>query len=143
GPLLSPEMLLILIVQGLIFWQVGLYRGVWRFASIADLVNIMTASLFGLLAILPPLFFVFDRAGPVPRTVVLAYPVVLTALLRLPRLRYRAWTDHGSERTDKAALRSLLLGAGQAGEALVRDVRRVGAYVPVGFLDDAAKLGGS
>ena len=27
--LLSPEMLLILIVQGLIFWQVGLYRGGW------------------------------------------------------------------------------------------------------------------
>jgi FlaA1/EpsC-like NDP-sugar epimerase len=143
GPLLSPEMLLILIVQGLIFWQVGLYRGVWRFASIPDLVNIMKASLFGLLAILPLLFFVFDRAGQVPRTVMLAYPVVLSALLGMPRLLYRAWKDHGNERTDKAALRVLILGAGQAGEALVRDLRRVGAYQPVGFLDDAAKLRGS
>ncbi|MBJ6977909.1 nucleoside-diphosphate sugar epimerase/dehydratase [Luteimonas sp. MC1895] len=142
-PLLSPEMLLILIVQGLIFWQVGLYRGVWRFASIPDLVNIVKASLFGLLAILPLLFFVFDRAGQVPRTVMLAYPVVLSALLGMPRLLYRAWKDHGNERTDKAALRVLILGAGQAGEALVRDLRRVGAYQPVGFLDDAAKLRGS
>src|SRR5690554_2116931 len=140
---LSPEMLLILIVQGLIFWQVGLYRGVWRFASIPDLVNIMKASLFGLLAILPLLFFVFDRAGQVPRTVMLAYPVVLSALLGMPRLLYRAWKDHGNERTDKSALRVLILGAGQAGEALVRDLRRVGAYQPVGFLDDAAKLRGS
>lgn len=143
APLLSPEMLLILIVQGLIFWQVGLYRGVWRFASIPDLVNIMKASLFGLLAILPLLFFVFDRAGQVPRTVMLAYPVVLSALLGMPRLLYRAWKDHGNERTDQAALRVLILGAGQAGEALVRDLRRVGAYQPVGFLDDAAKLRGS
>ena len=143
GPLLSPEMLLILIVQGLIFWQVGLYRGVWRFASIPDLVNIVKASLFGLLAILPLLFFVFDRAGQVPRTVMLAYPVVLSALLGMPRLLYRAWKDHGNERTDQAALRVLILGAGQAGEALVRDLRRVGAYQPVGFLDDAAKLRGS
>src|SRR5690554_3160470 len=140
---LSPEMLLILIVQGLIFWQVGLYRGVWRFASIPDLVNIMKASLFGLLAILPLLFFVFDRAGQVPRTVMLAYPVVLSALLGMPRLLYRAWKDHGNERTDKSALRVLILGAGQAGEALVRDLRRVGAYQPVGFLDDAVKLRGS
>ena len=143
SPLLSPEMLLILIVQGLIFWQVGLYRGVWRFASIPDLVNIVKASLFGLLAILPLLFFVFDRAGQVPRTVMLAYPIVLSALLGMPRLLYRAWKDHGNERTDKAALRVLILGAGQAGEALVRDLRRVGAYQPVGFLDDAAKLRGS
>src|SRR5690606_7777651 len=36
-----------------------------------------------------------------------------------------------------------ILGAGQAGEALVRDLRRVGAYQPVGFLDDAAQLRGS
>ena len=143
SPLLSPEMLLILIVQGLIFWQVGLYRGVWRFASSPDLVNIVKASLFGLLAILPLLFFVFDRAGQVPRTVMLAYPIVLSALLGMPRLLYRAWKDHGNERTDKAALRVLILGAGQAGEALVRDLRRVGAYQPVGFLDDAAKLRGS
>jgi FlaA1/EpsC-like NDP-sugar epimerase len=143
APLLSPEMLLILIVQGLIFWQVGLYRGVWRFASIPDLVNIVKASLFGLLAILPLLFFVFDRAGQVPRTVMLAYPVVLSALLGMPRLLYRAWKDHGNERTDKAALRVLILGAGQAGEALVRDLRRVGAYQPVGFLDDATRLRGS
>ena len=46
-------------------------------------------------------------------------------------------------RTDNAALRVLILGAGQAGEALVRDLRRAGAYQPVGFLDDAAKLRGS
>ena len=143
APPLSAEMLLILIVQGLIFWQVGLYRGLWRFASIPDLVNIVKASLFGLLAILPLLFFVFDRAGQVPRTVMLAYPVVLSALLGMPRLLYRAWKDHGAERTDQAAMRVLILGAGQAGEALVRDLRRVGAYQPVGFLDDAAKLRGS
>lgn len=139
----SFEIALILAVQGLIFWKVGLYRGVWRFASIPDLVNIMKASLFGFLAILPVLFFMFDRAYEVPRTVMILYPVVLSALLGMPRLLYRAWKDHGMARTDKAALRVLILGAGQAGEALVRDLRRAGAYEPVGFLDDAAKLRGS
>jgi len=142
-PVWSLEIALILAVQGVIFWRVGLYRGVWRFASIPDLVNIIKASVFGFLAILPVLFFMFDRADQVPRTVMLLYPVVLSALLGMPRLLYRAWKDQGLARTDKAALRVLILGAGQAGEALVRDLRRAGAYQPVGFLDDAAKLRGS
>jgi FlaA1/EpsC-like NDP-sugar epimerase len=139
----SLEISLILAVQGIVFWRVGLYRGVWRFASIPDLVNIVKASLFGFLLILPLLFFAFERADQVPRTVMILYPFVLSALVGMPRLLYRAWKDHGLARTDKAAMRVLILGAGQAGEALVRDLRRAGAYQPVGFVDDAAKLRGS
>src|SRR5690606_36109425 len=39
--------------------------------------------------------------------------------------------------------RVLIMGAGQAADALVRDLRRSGAYQPVGFLDDAPHLQGS
>src|SRR6478672_5112298 len=56
---------------------------------------------------------------------------------------YRAWMDYRLGGHEKAVLRVLILGAGQAGEALVRDLRRGGAYQPVGFLDDAPKLRGS
>src|SRR5690606_27465334 len=76
-------------------------------------------------------------------SVLLLYPLLLTAMLGMPRLLYRAWKDHSIARTDKASIRVLILGAGQAGETLVRDLRRAGAYDPVGFLDDAAKLRGS
>ncbi len=141
-PFFSSEVLLILLAQGLVFWKVGLYRGVWRFASLPDLVNILKASVAGLLAIVLALFL-YNRLNLVPRSVLVLYPVVLTALLGMPRLLYRTWKDHGLTRTDKAARRVLILGAGQAGEALVRDLRRAGAYQPVGFLDDAAKLRGS
>ena len=141
-PFWSPEVLLILIAQGLVFWKVGLYRGVWRFASLPDLLNILKASIAGLLAIVLALFL-YNRLDQVPRSVLVLYPIVLTALLGMPRLLYRTWKDHGLTRTDKAAMRVLILGAGQAGETLVRDLRRAGAYQPVGFLDDAAKLRGS
>jgi FlaA1/EpsC-like NDP-sugar epimerase len=141
-PFWSPEMLLVLCAQGLVFWKVGLYRGVWRFASLPDLLNILKASLAGLLAIGFALFL-YNRLDLVPRSVLVLYPIVLTALLGMPRLLYRSWKDHGLARTNKAALRVLILGAGQAGETLVRDLRRAGAYQPVGFLDDAAKLRGS
>lgn len=138
----STEILLLLVAQGLVFWRVGLYRGIWRFASVPDLVNILKASIVGLVAAALALFL-YRRLDQVPRTVLVLYPVVLTALLGMPRLLYRTWKDQGMARTDKAAIRVLILGAGQAGEALVRDLRRAGAYQPVGFLDDAAKLRGS
>ena len=138
----STETAIVLLAQALVFWRVGLYRGIWRFASVPDLMNILKAGLFGLLAIVVGLF-VYNRLAQVPRTVLLLYPIVLTALLGLPRLLYRAWKDHRQANTEKTVLRVLILGAGQAGEALVRDLRRAGAYQPVGFLDDAAKLRGS
>jgi FlaA1/EpsC-like NDP-sugar epimerase len=138
----STEMLLVVVAQGLVFWQVGLYRGVWRFASVPDLVNILKASMFGLLAILLVLF-IYNRLGQAPRSVLVMYPFVLTLMLGTPRLLYRSWKDHGRINSDMAAVRVLILGAGQAGEALVRDLRRTGAYQPVGFLDDASKLRGS
>ena len=138
----TTEVLLVLIAQGLVFWQVGLYRGVWRFASVPDLLNILKASMFGLLAVLLVLF-IYNRLGQTPRSVLVMYPFVMTLMLGAPRLLYRSWKDHGRINSDKSAVRVLILGAGQAGEALVRDLRRTGAYQPVGFLDDAAKLRGS
>lgn len=141
-PAMSVEMLLVLCAQGLVFWRVGLYRGVWRFASVPDLVNIMKAALFGLLAIIIALFF-YNRLDMVPRTVLVLYPVVLSALLGMPRLLYRSWKDATQQRDGRATVRVLILGAGQAGETLVRDLRRASTYQPVGFLDDAARLHGS
>lgn len=141
-PYFSLDIALVLFAQGLVFWRVGLYRGIWRFASVPDLINIFKASLFGLAAIAVAFVF-YNRLGQVPRSVLVLYPVALTALLGMPRLLYRSWKDHSLNRTDKAAIRVLILGAGRAGEALVRDLRRAGAYQPVGFLDDAAKLRGS
>lgn len=138
----STQVAIVLVAQGLVFWQAGLYRGLWRFASVPDLWNIVKASVIGLLAIVLGLF-IYNRLGLVPRAVLLAYPFALVGLLGTPRLLYRAWKDSSSERTGRSPVRTLILGAGEAGDALVRDLRRSGAYQPVGFLDDAAKLRGS
>src|SRR5690606_27233300 len=132
-PPFSPEVGLVLLAQGLVFWRVGLYRGIWRFASVPALVNILQSCVFRLVAIFLGLFL-YNRLTLAPRTVLLLYPVVLPALLGMPRLLYRAWKDHQRMRSSQSALRVLILGAGQAGETLVRDLRRTGSYHPVGFL---------
>ncbi|MGQ4583565.1 polysaccharide biosynthesis protein [Lysobacter sp. F60174L2] len=138
----STEIALVLAAQGLVFWQVGLYRGLWRFASVPDLWNIFKACALGLFAIVLGLFL-YNRLDMVSRTVLVLYPMVLMGLLGAPRLLYRAWKDSSVEQGDQASVRILILGAGHSGEALVRDLRRFGSYQPVGFLDDAPRLRGS
>jgi len=142
-PLWSTETSIVLVAQGLVFWRVGLYRGLWRFASVPDLWNILKAALLGLLALALGLAL-YNRLGTVPRAVLVLYPFVLVGLLGMPRLLFRAWKDNQSSSLKEGlAHRVLILGAGRAAEALVRDLRRSGAYQPVGLLDDAAKLHGT
>ncbi len=141
-PWWSTEVLLVLTAQGLVFWRVGLYRGLWRFASVPDLWNIFKACALGLVGIVLALFL-YNRMDLVSRTVIVLYPLVLMGMLGAPRLLYRAWKDSGMERGGEGATRILILGAGHSGEALVRDLRRLGHYHPVGFLDDASRLRGT
>ena len=141
--LFSTPVATVLIVQGAILWWAGLYRGLWRFASVPDLLNIAKASLLGLLAIALALFLL-NRLDSIPRSALVLYPIVLVVLLGGPRLLYRAWKDwRDAADPHHAAMRVLILGAGHAGEALVRDMARDRRYLPVGFLDDDSRLRGA
>ncbi|HEU4813262.1 MAG TPA: nucleoside-diphosphate sugar epimerase/dehydratase [Xanthomonadaceae bacterium] len=141
-PLWTPETWIVLLAQGVVFWQAGLYRGLWRFASVPDLWNIAKACAIGWVMIVLALFL-SNSLRPEMRVVLMLYPFVLVGMLGTPRLLYRAWKDAQRKQDVGNAVRVLIVGAGQAGEALVRDMHRVGAYHPVGFLDDAARLRGS
>lgn len=141
-PLWSNEIAIVVAGQGLVFWWMGLYRGLWRFASLPDLWNLVKASGLGFIAIVIGLFF-YNRFGSLPRAVLAFYPFALVAFLGLPRLLYRAWKDAQAHRARENSSRVVILGAGRAGEALVRELRRTGVYYPVAFLDDAAKLRGT
>lgn len=140
-PLWNLDTALVLVVQATVFWMMGLYRGLWRFASVADLLNIFKACFLGAIAVVVAL--AYKRFQGVPISVLVAYPFVLSALLGMPRLLYRAWKDYQSTQSDAGARRVLILGAGQAAEALIRDLRRSGDYEPVGLLDDSRHLQGA
>lgn len=141
-PWFSPEVAIVLAAQGLVLWWTGLYRGLWRFASLPDLWNIARAGVLGALAITLGLFLL-SRLEGVPRTVLLLYPLGLVAMLGAPRLAYRYWKDSRYGGRGQPGRRVLVLGAGRAGEALVRELRRENRFRPVGFLDDNRALRGS
>lgn len=142
-PLFGLETGLVLASQALVFWWTGLYKGVWRFASMPDMLNIIRASVGGALLI-SAVLFLFTRLEGIPRSGLFIYPVLLAILLATPRLAYRLWKDWRlSTFPASRKERILILGAGRAGELLARDMRREGIYQPVGFLDDQARLKGS
>ncbi|MHA6203311.1 polysaccharide biosynthesis protein [Dyella soli] len=137
------EFPLVLLVQGAVLSWTGLYKGVWRFASLPDLWNILRAAVLGALAIAAALIL-YNRLEDVPRSVLLLYPAVLSVLLGTPRLAYRFWKD---SRVDlfqtKPVQRVLIVGADRAGEALARDLHRDNGYTVVGFVDDKESLRGA
>jgi FlaA1/EpsC-like NDP-sugar epimerase len=128
----------VMVVQGSMFWYFGLYRGVWRFASMPDLARILKASLTGV-AVVAVAIFIITRLQLVPRSVFVLDAILLVLLLGSPRFVYRWIKDrrlYGQE-----VKNVLIVGAGQAGEMLVRDLLRdsLHAYRPVAFVDDDPK----
>lgn len=132
---------LLVLVQGAGFWYFGLYRGVWRFASLPDLMRIAKAVLAGVV-ISALILFLWTRMEGIPRSIFPLYGILLIGLLGGPRFLYRVMKDRVLR--SKKGERVLVLGAGRAGEMLARDLFRQqdSNYLPVGFIDDdPSKLG--
>jgi FlaA1/EpsC-like NDP-sugar epimerase len=142
APSLGLELAIVLTAQGLILQLVGLYRGLWRFASLPDLGNLVRAALLGVTVIVVVLFLL-GKVDLVPRRVLFPYPVAIVVMLGLPRLLYRLWKDNRQGSHAGESQRVLVLGAGRTAETLLRDLRSDGRYQPVGLLDDERALKGA
>ena len=130
----------VLIVQALISRYFDLYKGLWRFASLPDLWNIIRAAALGSVSIALVLFAI-NRLEDIPRSLPILYPFFLVFLLGGPRLAYRLWKDHSlSSHNISGGQRVIIIGAGTGGEMIVRDMLREGSYVPVGLVDDEPEL---
>jgi len=121
--------------QGIFLWLFGLYRGMWRFASLPDLVRILKAVFLGTFFIVLG-FFLFNRLEGIPRTVIFLYPVLLVFGLTGPRLLYRWFKDRHFILQKNEGKKTLIIGAGQGGDLLVRDLLRRPEYEPVALIDD-------
>ncbi|MEW8497457.1 MAG: nucleoside-diphosphate sugar epimerase/dehydratase, partial [Candidatus Thiodiazotropha taylori] len=134
-------LLYILPVQLVAFLLFGLYRGIWRFASLPDILRILKAVLVGTVVGVA-LLFVFTRAGGVPRSVPVIHAILLVMLLSGPRLIYRLLKDRHLDLAP--GKRVLIVGSGKAGEMLARDIlrNRRGDFRPVAFVDDKQRRQG-
>jgi len=129
-----------LIAAG-VFLLTGLYRGIWRFASLPDLFNITRAVSLTVLVFLP-VMFVLTRLETFPRSILLIDWFVLIALLGGPRLAYRLFKDRGLdhilERVKHQSVPVLLISAKEGADTFIREMKRDprAVYHVVGVLAD-------
>lgn len=144
--------LLLVPFKIIVFYFFGLYRGMWRYTGLNDLQNLIRANLISSLIIFSVLLL-FNRFEGLSRSVFLMDGVLcflFTAGFRIViRIHFsNKNTDIKTTFRKIAGLRyglakgenTLLLGAGSAGEALIREIENnpaLGIH-PVGFLDDDA-----
>ncbi len=122
-------------VYSLTFLRFGLYRGIWRYASVLDLRRILMAVAFGAVAVVA-VVHVAGIAG-VPRSVLVLQPLLLVMLMGGSRFAYRAWKDgHLLPNMSADAKPVLVLGAGDAASMLLRDLANSSDWRAVGLLDD-------
>lgn len=119
----------------LVFWRFGLYRGIWRFASVPDLVRILKSVIFGTLIVSLVAVILF-RMDNIPRTVLLLFPMILLCGLTGPRLCYRLIKDKRLILRKQVGKRTLIVGAGQAGEMVLREIINRQEYQPIALVDD-------
>ena len=82
----------IFIFHSICFYSLGLYKGVWRFASLPDLKRIMRAVAFA--ALLSATFaLLVHPAIIIPRSVLILNPMLLLLTMGGSRFIYRAWKE--------------------------------------------------
>jgi len=124
-----------------VFISMRLYRGLWRYASMRDLIAIVKAVSLAVL-IFAVLVFIFNRSEGFPRSVLFINWMLLLAMLGGPRFAYRAFKDKtltwNFTLNEVYKIPVLLIGAGDTAEQFIRSGQRdrETPYEVVGIVDD-------
>jgi FlaA1/EpsC-like NDP-sugar epimerase len=146
---------LLLVIRLPLFYLFGLYRRLWRYASVNEFVAIAEAILLGsalaamlILLVLAPLGFI----SGFPRSIILLEGMLTLLLVGGLRFSFRLWRgapphpqEVTSQKQNKFKQRALIFGAGDAGTMIVREIRAnpTVELEPIAFLDDDASKKGS
>lgn len=126
----------VLLTYAVMFRIFGLYRGMWVFASLPDLMRISKAVVAGALLIM--IGAVMLQPLPIiPRSVLIVSPLLLFFVMGGSRALYRTLKEFyrygGLIAQGKPVI---VLGAGTAGASLARELSRSSEWRLVGLLDD-------
>lgn len=117
-------------------YGVGLYRGMWVFASLPDLKRVLRAVGFSTLA-LGVVMVLYHPTPLIPRSLLVLFPLLLLVVMGGGRAAYRMWKEHrlygGLVAQGKPVV---IVGAGRGGAMLVRELERTPDWRVVAFVDD-------
>jgi FlaA1/EpsC-like NDP-sugar epimerase len=138
----------LLIVKTIVFWIFGQYRGWWRYVSISDLFGIYSASIISCIIIaftwyvvmvVRPLHSLLMSFENITQGLIILDMIITIMALSALRLLIRLYHEDFKSKEAEDAVRLLIAGAGDAGEALAREILKssLRKYKIVGFVDDS------
>jgi len=139
---LGPGTVIFTTTAAAVFLGFRLYRGIWRYASMNDLVALAKAVTVLILIFALEIFILFRLQG-VPRSVPFINWFVLLALLGGPRFLYRLFKDRHFDwhlnHSDDVRVPVLLVGAGDEAGLFIRATKHSGParYRPVGIISES------
>lgn len=104
------------------FWFLRLYKSLWRFASLHELVRIIIGSIASLLIQLVGMAFIIRM----PISYYVIGPIMLVAMMATVRFSYRFLLvlRRISMQNPESINRMMLIGAGSAGQLIIKDIAR-------------------
>ncbi len=137
---LYQKIIIVVLSQQLIFFFVGLYKGLWRFSSTHDLKLVIKAVTWTTF-VTYSLLFVTQNLDHVPRSTVFIFWILSLVSVGGGRFIYRMLKD---SRTGSGEKKAIIIGAGIAGEQLAREFRRrpnLNTNIVAFIDDDESKIG--
>ena len=129
-------MLGIVVVYVLMFWQLKVPKGMWRFSGFGEVSRLALAC--GAAGALSAAIVLALQMNKVPRAVLALHPVFTLMTVALARMLYRMLYEHARARitgSDAEIRRAVVLGAGEAARLLVAGIHQQG-WIVLGLLDD-------
>jgi UDP-GlcNAc:undecaprenyl-phosphate GlcNAc-1-phosphate transferase len=128
---------LLVFIKMATFLLIGVYRGIWRYTSVDDLVVFGKGVMLGSIASILAILFAF-RFREFSRAVFVLDGMFLLMMLAGSRMAFRLFRQILPTPRARDGCRVLIYGAGDAGELLLRELlnNRELQYAPVGFVDD-------
>lgn len=126
---------ILLIIRLGLYLQAGLYKDLWRYSSVGDLIKILKSVTIGSVIFLVIVRYISGDTF-YPRSIYVLDWLLLIMLSGGSRLLVRVFREY--LQSESSGKRTLIIGAGDAGEMIVRDMKNNPkyAYQPIGFVDD-------
>ena len=140
------SLVIVISVRSVIFLFSGIYRSLWSYASIHDLVEIIKVTMLSSLVSTTALLF-YNRFSQLSRMVPILDTLLLLSFLCLRSFSWRMMRDEifRKKTFEEGNIPVVLVGAGKLGATFLGEIRRHGNLnlLPVGFIDeDTSKIGG-